>query len=52
VLSRPEEVHRASSKDNVIPPSGCGDEAVEEQAFLIRTVIPHGNPQRFTAVRT
>lgn len=51
VLSRPEEIHGASSEDNVIPPAGRGDQAVKEQAFVIGSLIAHRNPQRFTTVR-
>lgn len=51
VLSRPEEIHGASSEDNVIPPAGRGDQAVKEEAFVIGPLIAHRNPQRFTAVR-
>ena len=34
MLLRPEEVHRASGEDDVVPPGGRGNEAVEEQAFV------------------
>ncbi len=34
MLLRPEEVHRASGEDDVVPPGGCRNEAVEEQAFV------------------
>src|SRR5204862_7259377 len=30
VLLRPEEVHRASGEDDVVPPVGCRNPAVEE----------------------
>ena len=29
VFLRPEEIHGASGEDNVVPPTGCGDKAVE-----------------------
>jgi hypothetical protein len=51
VLSRPEEIHGASSNDNVIPPAGRGDQAGKEQAFAIGSLIAHRNPQRFTAIQ-
>jgi len=34
MLLRPEEVHRASGEDDVVPPGGRGNEAVEEQALV------------------
>src|SRR5262245_32864437 len=33
VLFRPEEVHRASGVDDVVPPVSRGDEAVEDEAL-------------------
>jgi hypothetical protein len=35
---RPEEVHGAASEDDVVPPVGGWDEAVEEQALVVRSL--------------
>jgi hypothetical protein len=44
---------RASSEENVVPPLGRRDQTVEveEQAFVIRALIPHRDLQCCTAVR-
>jgi hypothetical protein len=43
LLFRPEEIHGASAKDNVVPPLRRGHEKVEEQARVVRKLIVHGN---------
>ena len=35
VILRPEEVHRASGEDDVVPPARGGDEAVEDEALVV-----------------
>jgi hypothetical protein len=35
VLFRPEEVHVASSEDDVFPPSACRDQAMEAQLLIV-----------------
>src|SRR5579859_6954237 len=35
MLLRPEEVHRRSSENDVVPPLACRDQAVEQQACVI-----------------
>src|SRR5262249_23497658 len=35
VLFRPEEVHRASREDDVVPPSGRRDQAVEQEGVIV-----------------
>lgn len=52
VLLRPEEVHRASGEDDVIPPVRGGDEAVEEKAFVIGPVVADFDADLLAAVRT
>src|SRR5918997_6124133 len=49
-LFRPEEVHRASGEDDVVPPAGSGDEAVEEQALVVGSPAAHRDRSRLTAV--
>jgi hypothetical protein len=50
VLSRPEEIHRASGEADVVPPAGGGEEAVEEQAPLVGLPAVHRDRDRFPAV--
>lgn len=50
VLFRPEEIHRASSDDDVVPPSNGWDEAMEPQAFIVRLLIAHLHRDRLTTV--
>ncbi len=47
---RPEEVHRASSEDDVVPPSSSWDHAMEQQASIVRPLIAHVHRERLTAV--
>jgi hypothetical protein len=51
VLLRPEEVHRASRKDDVFPPVRGGNEAVEHEALVVRTFAAHLDHDRVGAVR-
>ena len=50
VLFRPEEIHRASSENDVVPPSNSWDHAMEQQAFIARQLIAHLHHDRLTAV--
>ena len=50
VLFRPEEVHRASSEDDVVPPSNRWDHTMEQQAFIVWPLIAHVDRDRLTAV--
>lgn len=50
VLFRPEEIHRASSENDVVPPSNCWDHTMEQQAFIVRPLIAHVDRDRLTAV--
>src|SRR5438552_3459752 len=52
VLLRPEEVHRASGEDDVVPPVRGGHEAVEQEAFVVRLLAAHLNGDRLAAVGT
>jgi hypothetical protein len=50
VLFRPEEIHRASSDDDIVPPSNGWDEAMEPQAFIVRLLIAPLHRDRLTTV--
>jgi len=52
VLFRPEEIHRASGEDDVVPPVRGRDEAVEEELGVIDLAIGHLHGVRLPAVRT
>jgi Zinc-binding dehydrogenase len=41
VLLRPEEVHRASGEDDVVPPVRGGDQAMEQQAVVGGPAVAH-----------
>src|SRR5919106_2842939 len=49
-LFRPEEIHRASREDDVVPPAGGADEAVEEQALVVGSPAAHRDRNRLAAV--
>ena len=51
VLFRPEEIHRCSREDDVVPPLARRDQAVEQQACVIRSPVLHFNRHSLTAVR-
>src|SRR5437016_10647754 len=51
VLLRPEEIHRASGEDDVVPPVRRGDEAVEEERLVVRALVAHLDDDRLAAVR-
>ena len=50
VLFRPEEIHRASGVDDVVPPLGCGDEAVEDECVVVRLSVSYLERDRLAAV--
>src|SRR5262249_42201853 len=50
VLLRPEEVHRASREDDVVPPVRRGDDAVEEQVWTTCRPIADFDHIRLAAV--
>src|SRR5579872_1247743 len=50
VLLRPEEVHRASGKDDVIPPMLSRHEAMKQQLRAIHLLRPYVEPQRLATI--
>src|SRR2546430_15353948 len=52
VLLRPEEIHRTSREDDVVPPVCCGDETVEQQIGAIRPLLDDLDGILLAAVRT
>src|SRR5207237_6474830 len=50
VLLRPEEVHRASGEDDVVPPVRRGDEAMEEQRVVVGLLVADVDGHRLAAV--
>ena len=52
VFLRPEEIHRASGIDDVLPPCGRGHEAVKEQRLVVRPLVFDRNADRVAAIGT
>ncbi len=50
VLLRPEEVHRSSSEDDVVPPARRGDQAMEQQALIVRLLVVYIDGDGLAAV--
>src|SRR5205085_5904591 len=52
VLFRPEEIHRASGEDDVLPPPSGGDQAVKQEALVVDLLATNLECDPLTAVRT
>src|SRR6201993_5575977 len=52
VLFRPEEVHRASGEDDVVPPVRGRNEAVEQERPVVRPLVSHLDLDRLATVGT
>src|SRR6266545_444013 len=50
MLLRPEEIHRRSREDDVVPPLPCRDEHVEQVIALHRLLIAHIHGERLAAI--
>src|SRR4029077_3018420 len=50
VLLRPEEIHRASGEDDVVPPVRRRDEAMEKERLVVGPLVAHLDLQRLAAV--
>src|SRR5438094_8898678 len=50
VLFRPEEVHRRSGEDDVVPPVPRRDEDLEEERLVARVTVPDLEGKRLAAV--
>ena len=50
VLFRPEEVHRASGEDDVVPPVRRRDEDVEEERLVVQALVANLDGDRLAAV--
>jgi hypothetical protein len=48
VLFRPEEVHRASGEDDVVPPVRSRNQAMEQQAFVVDPLVAEFQGNGFT----
>ena len=51
VFLRPEEVHRCSSEDNVVPPTRRWEQAMEQHARVVRLLVVYIDGNGFAAVR-
>ena len=47
---RPEEKHVVSGENNVVPPSGCGNKAMEKPVAGLRTAQTNLQSERFTGL--
>ena len=52
VLFRPEEIHRASRKDDVIPPTPGRNQTMKHQAHVIDLLVANLELEPLTAVQT
>ncbi len=51
VLFRPEEIHRASREDDVVPPAFCGHQAVEGVVVADGALVLYVDDDRLSAIR-
>src|SRR2546423_15655755 len=50
VLFRPEEIHRASGEDDVVPPARGGNQGMEKQTLVINALFVNLDRDRLSTV--
>ena len=50
-LFRPEEIHRASGEDDVVPPVRGGNQAMKQEALVIGPLGAYVERDRLTTIR-